>query len=75
MAQAARGQSPDDGASRKAESVIPIEELEAKARAELECVGPRSPAQHAQDHQPERGLISLGKKHFCCPPSARDFTV
>ena len=50
VAQTARSESQQDGASGHAEGVVPIEELETVVRAHLERVGPGTPAQHAEDH-------------------------
>ena len=67
MACRARGKTQHDGGSKKADGVIPVKQLEAEFRAELEGIGPRPPAQHAQNHERECDLICFRKKHSGCP--------
>src|SRR5580704_4340878 len=68
MSHAARRQPPENRTHRHPDRVIPIEKLETIAGAELERVSPRSPAEHREDHQAQRGRISIGKKHLEIPP-------
>ena len=63
VSQAPRRQSPEDRAHCHADRVIPVEKLEAITGAQLQRVRPRSPAQHSQDRQAQRGQIRFGSEH------------
>jgi hypothetical protein len=62
-AEASGGESLDECGEQEADGVIPVEELEAVAGAELERIGPRPPAGHAEDHEKKSGLVGCGEQH------------
>ncbi len=59
----AGGEPKKNGGANETYRVVPVEELEAVAGAELEGVGPRSPAEHAENHKDKRDVICLREKH------------
>ena len=67
VAKRAESEAPGERAEDYAECVVPVEELESVIGAELEGVGPRSSAEHAEDHEGEGDLVCLGQKHCDCP--------
>ena len=66
-AVAAEGETPGEGAEEEAEHVVPVEELEAVARAELDGVCPGAPAEHGDKHQEERDAVGFGLVHGHLP--------
>ena len=58
ISDATQSQSPKQSAGDQTNHIVPIKKLEAIPWSELEGISPRSPAQHADDH--ERKIDSVG---------------
>lgn len=62
-AQATQRQSKDQRSGKQPENVVPVEELKAKTWTQLDCVRPRSPAQHRAKHECKRYAVRLWLIH------------
>jgi hypothetical protein len=57
VSQTAEGYTPQQSAGNDAHNIVPVKKLESVTRAELDCIGPGTAAEHAGDHQRESDRI------------------